>query len=181
MWYEEERNEGSGEALDKVRGVVEPSLGRLPRVLALGGVAAEAEDVLDAWIEGRRSGVRGAVSRGGEKATRCGSWEFHEELPPDALAALRASDTLSLEMLVHVRCIWVSRQNCCWKLELRKRRGKNCLSGRFNGEFAGRAMRSVPELEGQVRGRATRAPGDVDEEGLELPHPLHALVKVLDA
>ena len=33
---------------------------------------------------------------------------------------IRASVTDSLMILVQVKCIWVSRQNCCWKLELFK-------------------------------------------------------------
>jgi hypothetical protein len=39
--------------------------------------------------------------------------------------------------------------------------------------------RDEPELEGQVTGGATRTPGDVNEKGLELPHPLDALIEVL--
>ena len=125
---------------------------------------------------------------------------------PFFLATLRASATLSLEMLVQVRCIWVSRQNCCWKLELqrgkdtggceravprcRSRPGKKLpfLCNQDKDKTKGVTWRSgrllerdQPELEGQVTGGATRAPGDVNEKGLKLPHPLDALIEVLHA
>ena len=45
---------------------------------------------------------------------------------PDFRHLVSASVTDSFLMFVHVKCIWVSRQNCCWKLALLPRLFSAC-------------------------------------------------------